>query len=160
MILPEPHCSAAVCVQPLKSTAVAVEKKILKHVQKFASFIRLFQLVGEKNSDFIIFLVYCTAVDCNESLSHTDTNWRWWRRRWVFILHYIPLQMDLKTFFTLCTEDNKKRMQKLDENGIICDTRAPREVSRIVVTRRPLEHQIGKCRWVEPRSSNNGLKKL
>lgn len=68
--------------------------------------------------------------------------------------------MDLKTFFTLCTEDNKKTMQKLDENGIICDTRAPREVSRIVVTRRPLEHQIGKCRWVEPRSSNNGLKKL
>lgn len=37
-----------------------------------------------------------------------------------FMLHYIPLQMDLKTFFTLCTEGNKKkRMRKVDENGII-----------------------------------------
>lgn len=54
-----------------------------------------------------IFLVYFKAVvDLQVYKMATKM------RMMGFVLHYIPLQMDLAIFFTLCKEPNKKRMQR------------------------------------------------
>lgn len=100
--------------------------------------IRLFDLVGGKESDFILLLMYFTADDL-QLVSHTDIQTS--DDDDGFMLHHIPLQMDLKTEVTVI-----KRECTVDHHGIISNTRAPWEVSTLVVTHRPLEHQVGKCR--------------
>lgn len=63
-----------------------------------------------------------------------------------FVLHYIPLQMDLAIFFTLCKEPNKKRMQRQKTGFNVSRMRATGSEQKCGDTSLSREHEEGRCR--------------